>query len=399
MPIVNYFQKALSLFRNGNRFLVVEILNHQVKVTLVKVDFNKRTLCFVKALSVPLAEDHRQIINSLKGLLAKFGKLFNHQIVLLLASRFATSLHTSVSLVRNRPKEPIDEGDLDNLISRAIWGFFDRQRARVADKMGISDLDVILSDVQVWRVKLDGHKVVNPIGFQAKSVEIQLNLTFTARDFINEIKKLLPKENIVFVNEDGAAWAHLLARAHNLPSFLVANIFPEQTTLFSAEENSLAYLDSFDWGEVNLKNVIARHFEVNQETAARILSRYTQNDASAVFVRRMENFLLDGLHLLAKGLERALKKAETGHIYLHSFFPLPPAVFSSSFRNKLGQSARLLPVNDNLVGEKFNLELKLKKGRKFDNVLATLAGILIFSLSSQNAKINRIAKRRIRWLI
>src|SRR3990172_5266900 len=52
------FQKTLSLFKNGNRFLVVEILNHQVKVTLIKADFDKRTFTFLKSKSANLTPEH-----------------------------------------------------------------------------------------------------------------------------------------------------------------------------------------------------------------------------------------------------------------------------------------------------------------------------------------------------
>ena len=135
MRIVNYINELISFFKNGNRFLVVEILNHHHKATLIKADFEKRTFHVLKTLAG----------DRLEKILPKFGKLKNYHIVLNLDPKYATTLYTSVSLVRDNAKDPIDEGDLDNIISRAIWSFFDRQRSKVAAKMNISDLDVILS--------------------------------------------------------------------------------------------------------------------------------------------------------------------------------------------------------------------------------------------------------------
>src|SRR3989338_7752593 len=135
--------------------------------------------------------------------------------------------------------------------------------------MNISDLDVILSDVQINGIKLDGHKVVNPLGFQAKAVEIKLSLTFTPREFINNLKKLLPKENIIFVGEDGPALSHLLSRGHDQENFVLANIFPKQTTLFKVDGHAISYLDKFEWGHGNLIKALAEYLGASEATATK----------------------------------------------------------------------------------------------------------------------------------
>ncbi|MDP2695773.1 MAG: hypothetical protein Q8O87_00800 [bacterium] len=394
------YNKVLSLIKNGNRFLVIEILNHELKATLIKADFTKRTFNFIKSKSEPIESadyNYENIAAKLEEILSVFGKLQRFKILLNLDPRLATTIYSGVALVRDNNKDPIDDGDLDNLISRAIWGFFDRHRSKVAAKLGINDLDVILSDVQVNGIKLDGHKVINPIGFQAKSVELQLSLTFTVRDLINRIKNILPKENIVFISEDGSAWSHLLSGISESDRFILANVFLEETTLFSVHGSALGYLDTFDWGKANLSRALMDKLSVNKITAERILEKYSVSDASPTFIKKLESLIIDELTLLIKGLEHAMGKADVRQVYLNPFFAMPPVVFSNYFKNKFSKSIKLKHVHNGLVSQKFNHELKLKDANH--NAVATLTGVLMGGAMARNEHISKIAKRRIRWLI
>lgn len=391
----------LSFVHNGNNFLIVEILSHELKVTLVKADFPKRTFSFLKSLSRPINEtdyNYQNIADNLSKLVAKFGKLRKYKIILSLDPKLATTIYSGVSLVRDNGKDPIDEGDLDNLISKAIWGFFDRHRSRVAAKMGTQDLDVILSDVQVSGIKLDGHRVVNPIGFQAKSIELQLSLTFTVRDLINRLKNILPKENIIFVSEDGSAWSHLLSTISESDKFVLANIFPGEITFFSANGNALGYLDRLEWGKINLTNALMSQLDVDQSTAERIWHCYLVNNASSGFIKKLEGLISDELQFLVRGLEQALDRVGAKYLYINSFFTLPPIIFTNYFKNKFSRSVRLTHIHNELVSQKFNHELKLKEGFAY-NAVTTLTGILIDALDARSENVNKMARRRIRWLI
>jgi hypothetical protein len=50
------------------------------------------------------------------------------KIIISLDSDLCSSIYSSIVLVRDNAKDPIDEVDLDNLVSQAVWKFFDRHR-------------------------------------------------------------------------------------------------------------------------------------------------------------------------------------------------------------------------------------------------------------------------------
>ena len=112
----------------------------------------------------------------------KIAKNFGgYKTILALDSDFAHTVNSSIGIIRDNPKETITESDLDNILFQALWRFFDRYRATAAGRLGVGDVDVVLSDIRVGEIKLDGHKVINPVGFKAKSAEIYLSETFISR--------------------------------------------------------------------------------------------------------------------------------------------------------------------------------------------------------------------------
>ncbi|OGY62776.1 MAG: hypothetical protein A2745_00685 [Candidatus Harrisonbacteria bacterium RIFCSPHIGHO2_01_FULL_44_13] len=403
MRLVNFkelFSNFLSLFQNEDRFLVVEILHHELRAASINADFANKEIFVKKVWQTPISlENNQNPLDAIRKFLLKIKNLSKYRIILSLDSSLATTVYSSSALVHQHTKEPIDEAELDNLISQAIWKFFDRQRNRVAVKMKISDVDVLLTDVRIRGIKLDGHRVINPLGFQAKSVEFYLSQTFAPRAFIKELKEFLPEDRLLFVTEAGAAWSNVLLKSEESGSFLLVNLFPEQTSLFHADDGRVCHWGHIGWGEKNLHSVLARHLAVSPETSSAIFKIYFENKGSPAFIKKIEKVLMEELRVLAKHLETATNKTDAKFVYLNSFYNLPPVVFSSGFRGVFDKPIRMDLASSDFFGEKLGIKVKFKKGLKMNNKFATLATLLESHLSPQNDKISRMARRRVRWLL
>ncbi|MBI3046502.1 MAG: hypothetical protein HYY86_03155 [Candidatus Harrisonbacteria bacterium] len=397
------FQKIrefiIRLFTKSDSYLLVEILNHYVQITLFRV-YPDEKLIFIKKSWIKEVPDFTayNILQAFSFLLKKAGNPNKYKIILSLDSFFATTIYSSVALVRPRPKEIIDEADMDNLISQAIWRFFDRQRLKAAKKMGIDDVDVILSDVRIRGIKLDGHKIINPIGFKAKAVEIFFSQTFLPRELLRGIRDFLPKGNIALITETGTAMSHILSKALGQDRFLVANLFPDQTAIFSASAGRLSHLDDFEWGEKDLIHLLGRHLQVDPAAARLLVKNYADRNASEGFLRRFENILFKELQIFANGLE-SLVPEDNNQVYLNPFFTLPPVVFSDRFQNRLQKNLTLLPLSTNLITEKLGYEVQFKKSASVKNLWTVLAAFLEINFLPQNDKMSHLANRRVRWLV
>jgi len=391
-------QWFLGLFSRYDRYLIVELLNHYVQVTVLKVSAEKKEIRVVKNFLQPLPEFTP--LNSLRAvrlLLKKVRRLDSYKIILSLDSSLATTMYASVPLIRQHPKEAIDEADLDNLISQAIWKFFDRYRLKVANKMNVDDIDVLLSDVRIRSVRLDGHKIVNPIGFKAKSVEIYFSQTFIIRELMKMLQETMPKENIALITESGTAISHILWRALGKDRFFVANLFPDQTSLFSASNGRMSHHDNFSWGEQSLTRSLFNHLKVDQATAKSLVDAYATENGSQNFLRRFENILIKELQIFANGLNSLIE--EPSEIYVNSFFNMPSLIFSDRFNSRLHKSSKLLPLSTNLITEKFGYSVQFKKSTQVKNIFSVLCAFLEINFLPQNDKMSHLANRRVRWLI
>ena len=357
------------------------------RAAAIKANFEDKEIKFLKTASHP----------DLGKLLKKFGRLSRHKIILGLDSHLATTIYSSVVLVRDRFKELIDEPEIDNLISQAIWKFFDRQRNKVAAKMAVSDLDIVLSDVKIRGIRLDGHKVVNPVGFKAKTVEVIFSQTFLLRSFIDSVKETLPLDQVLFTTESGTAWSSVMAKSDPDQNFLMANIFGDKTAIFAAMGTQNSYWDHFTWGENSLYAGLASDLSVDSETAKSIVNLYNQGVTSGTFRRRVETMISRELQILAHGLNQMVKKMDAKQILIHSFFDLP-AIFMTNFRDSFDKPVNLRPLNLDIISNSFGFDVKFKHTADAKHSFSFLATLMEWYLSPREDKMSQMAKRRVRWL-
>lgn len=381
-------------------------MDHYIQVTVLKAHLEENPASQQKGKIRILKNWQRpfenlnapEVLRETGSLLKKVRNLPNYKIILSLDGRLATTIYSSVSLVRQKPSEVIDEADMDNLISQAVWRFFDRQREGVAKKMGVDEIDVLLSDVRIRGIKIDGHKIINPIGFKAKSVEVYFSQTFIVRDFIRGLRDILPVGKLVFMTEAGTVLAHAALKTLKSDHLFLANLFPGQTVIYTAAPGKLKYLDSYDWGENNLISHLKTHLLLKPEAAKAVVDLYNKNKASPLFLRRLENILIKELQVFLNGLESTLDKEQT-RVYLNPYFNLPLITFSQRCQARLGKSLKISPLSTDLISEKFGFEVKFNKSAQIKNLLTILAVLSEVNSLPKDDKLSRLARKRVRWLV
>lgn len=379
--------------------MVIEILNHYIQVTVLRTDFKHKEITITKTFYKEIEELHPvTTLKEVKKILKKITNLKKYRIVLSLDSLFATTMYSSVSLVRTNPKEVIDEADLDNLISQSIWRFFDKHRFKVAQKMNVDEVDVLLTDVRIRDIRIDSHRVVNPIGFKAKSVEIFFSQTFITREFLRELREFIPRENIELMIEGGTALAHVLSHARGSSDFYVANLFPNHTAVFAADNQRFGHHDSFEWGGDDLKKHLGRHLHLDSVAAEDMIRAYSSDNASGGFLRKFETILVQELNVFANGVE-SLVDSGPSEVYVNSFYNMPPVIYSSRFQNRFQKPVKLLSLSTNFITEKLGYKIQYNTSVEVRNPLMLTGAILELTLLPQNDTMSHLANRRVRWLV
>jgi len=173
--------------------------------------------------------------DSLAQYVTRLSALENFKIIVGLESGMGRTIQSSAILIRKSPKEDIDEAELDDLVANAIWKIFDRERLQSARALNVSDVDVLLGDVKAVAVKLDGHRVINPVGFKAKSVEIILRQTYMPRLVYDALRRSIPFSKVALLEEAGVSFLQPLISSMRLPPntpFSLAHIDQEKVRIF-----------------------------------------------------------------------------------------------------------------------------------------------------------------------
>lgn len=103
---------------------------------------------------------------------ATMAQIMPTQVIMGIAGELVKGNTTTIKYTRPNPKTNISIDELKDIISRVQRRSFDRARQILAWETGHAEVDVKLVNAAVVEVKIDGHKVTNPLGFQGREVQV-----------------------------------------------------------------------------------------------------------------------------------------------------------------------------------------------------------------------------------
>lgn len=286
----------------------------------------------------------------------------------------AVTIFSSVKIVREHPTRALTPVDLENYISQAVWKFFDRCRGEAAGKLGIREIDLALSDVCITGVRLDGHQVINPIGFTGREFEVGLTLTVTKKDMTPDNGYLV---------EGGSMRAYILAKLLGLGKAFFVESGDKTTSIFVINGSDIHHFSSFQWGGDNIVEVLGRDvLEADKGVLSSLYHKYAKGDVSERLSRRMDKPFYQALAPFVNDVFMNIRNAggmrfnTPPTIYFHPRFPVPAGMYRRHF--PFGSSKlKLLPAEGDLDVEQFINE----------------------NIHGVYEELNELAARRIKWLM
>ena len=207
-----------------------------------------------------------------------------------LDSNKAVTVFYSVDLPHQSHGE-INEADLENYLSKAVWKSFDALRGLAAGRLDVGEADLVLAGVRVVGIKVDGHEVINAYGFAGKNVQISLCITMVKRGLIEE-PKVKEKEGVEML-EAGSVAAYLLSRKLNIPNLLYAEPGEEITSFFYVSPEGAAYIREFTWGRQDIIKVFGDSFAVPEEAAWSVYQKFLAGGLSLPVAGKLEKLFAE----------------------------------------------------------------------------------------------------------
>ena len=345
---------------------------------------------YVSSLYTVSEHDHSIYLNKQKKIssLEYIGKtkLFWRQydrIVLAFQAKRVATVESSISVSRVHPESLITEGELDGLLFHALWSFLNKFRPLAAKKLNTTELDLVIANIAVFGVRLQGHTVFNPLDFSGKDIEFFFRVSFISRSLLPSLEKIAKYSHIgPVVVERGA----ILASIASKPGILF--VVDEQNTNWYEMGNECGFRGSFMWGYGDIYKALGDMCGVSSQYAKHIIERFCSHRISLKIQGNIE-----------KTIREEYKK----------FRDCGDASLATEHHELLRGEARVIHFEDQLISSLFLSDERYKIA---DSMLFTFqdaawsgdcslsSSLTVFPyVHPQYEYLNQLLRRRAKWLV
>lgn len=393
-----------GLFKKTQPIVAIEVLPERIRALKAKVDIESGKISLVDYIS----ESHEFSYESLdmfadavKGVLARLKPSKKQLILLGFHDGAAVTTRMNASVNRSNVDTMLRENELEDLIFKAQWKIFDKMRPVLAVKMGIGDLDLHLTDAKIEGVRLDGHRVINPIGFRPRTIEFDIINTFASKKMIRSLKQLIHEYGTLeLVVERNAAFINALMRIYKMFDAVVITVRSQSTQIVVVKNRAIVYNQDFGWGCESLHNAMDRFFSVGAGVGAKIYDRYATGNLSDAVSKKIEHVFDDELNLFFQGVHLALSSLEKGSLPPALLFQyeekMPDYVAGEIMkhvfpRGLFAEKPRMIVLPLDLIAEELKLSMPI------ENSFAALLAEFVYG-EKGDSQLNNLLNKRVRWL-
>jgi hypothetical protein len=390
--------KKIQLFKPREKFLVLEITPSGVSGLFLSVD-EERNLVFEKFVR---GIDLQKFLKSpVRGMTQKSweGNYFfksHRKVIAAVDPSLATTIPVPLDLPRNAGTEHAEIAltELENMIAQAMGKIFNQCRAEAAKRLAIHEIDTIMVGAKARSFMVDGHRVVNPVGFTGKKISLLLELTFTGRVLFEDLKEFFNSPDDFFFAESPQARLTSLARARKLPLNLVVDEGPRGSSVFilqkTKDDHPVLYREKMQWSFDALFLRIAADLGVSDATAKDLYRSCIGGGMSESAARAFKKVIDPAV---AAFFKEGTREKLQGFIYVDADHDMPFAL--PHRRNGMvfdqfpaEEIVRQLGFGDAELGD-------IPRRAVFRNLLPFVEAYF----DKSNSEINQKLRRRLHWLV
>lgn len=320
----------------------------------------------------------------------------HRKVVAVADSTLATTMPIPLDLAREAgaEKSEVILPEVENMIAQAMGKIFNQCRSEAAHRLGIHEVDTIMVGAKARNFKVDGHQVVNPVGFTGKKISLLLELTFTGRALFEGLKQFFNAPEDFFFAESAQARLASLARARKLPLNLIIDESPHGASLFILEKTKdghpVLYREKLAWNFDALFARVAAELGVGAAAAHELYRAYCADAMSETAARAFKKFIDP---VVEEFLKEVGRKKLKGFVYVDAEHDLP---FAFPYKHGVA-TFEPFPLAEILA----QLGFADREGRPrgSDAVISRhLLPFLEAYFDKSNSDINQKLRRRLHWL-
>ncbi len=386
------------LFKPREKFLVLAIGSAGVDGLFLSVDEDRNIIFEKRVKHLDLKKFLKSPMRSMtqKSWEGNYFFKAHRRVIAVADSSLATTIPIPLDLPREHDagKNEVILPELENMIAQAMGKIFNQCRSEAAHRLGIHEVDTIMVGAKTRNFKVDGHLVVNPVGFTGKNISLLLELTFTGRVLFEDLKQFFNAPEDFFFAESVQARLASLARVRKLPLNLIVDEGPRGAALYILEKakngHPVLYREKLPWSFDVLFTRIAAELGVGEVVAGELYRAYLGGAMSEVAARAFKKFIDPAVEQFLKEVSKEKLK---GFVYMDAEhdapFVLPHKYGTATFEQ--------FPLAEVFA----QLGFANREGKDWgsDAVIARyLLPFIEAYFDKSNSDINQKLRRRLHWL-
>lgn len=373
------FESITKFLKRSEHYVVIEQMENGFELTEGYVNEKKKEIKIINRISGDNLYDFKSPLFAVDN------------VVLALDSMHATTIQEIVH-IKNTEKQEIDESGLEQIIFHGLWKFINTHRVFAAKKMSASEIDLVLTNVEITSVFLGDRQVINPVGFNASDISFSFRGTFVTRDFLDTVEKIKSWTKTLTVIEENA----FLSLVTQKQKGVVIYLENEKSYAFKLADGGCTFETSIPFGFSKITKVFEEELHIDGDSARLFVNAYVNNKMSKkmkFFAETHMNAELSEFADMVKNLTSKLFKKTKQPIYIASRENIPH--FLEWFEKKTNFEI----IKFDYYLDKLGIIVNYARNAK-ENEVSTFAMVHFAHqfLYPKHELVNQLLKRRARWL-
>lgn len=381
---------------NEREYIVLELYREYARRTSVLVDADGSFTCKESVLARVSALGPTGIAAQLAHLL-RTPLHERAQIVLLFDTESSVLVQNEATVNRPDWNAEITASEFEGAVRRSIAQLHQRERAAAARLLGTHELQLQLADVDLMQVRVDGHRVVSPIGYRSHDIAVMVRQCFVRSETWHHIISRIAPAQIIAVTTRGGFWASCVGMALH-DAALVLDIDENQTTIYEVHDGAVSWRDTVLWGSQHVCKSIVAPFGLPIAFAPQLLDLLRQRACSQTVASILASALRAEFSLLSHTIE-AHQSRRALPVFLASAFEPPILAFLSEIDAKVMARTPCSFLDFTFVSKavvhysKNHLQESLAP-----SFAAPLAVVARIAVSTQGVLLQKSPNQRMRWI-
>ena len=226
-----------------------------------------------------------------------------------IAGELVKGTTTTVHYERIKPEIRIDFPELKNIIQKVQWKAFDRIRQQLAWETGHNEIEVKLINAAIVDVRIDGYKIVNPLGFQGRDVSIAVFNAYAPMVHLGALQKIADELKLELLSI--AAEPYAVAKSMGVDdvtdfSVIFIDIGGGTTDIALVRNGGLEGTKMFALGGRAFTKRLSHELGVGFEEAEAFKIRYAEGKLGKDVSQKIEKIFVDDCNVWLSGVELSL---------------------------------------------------------------------------------------------